>query len=146
LSEPILKQILEEITSMKDEMTTLKSDITSMKEEMSTLKSDITSMKEEMSALKSDVVTMKDDLATVKDDITSLRNELGVIKLQVDENTQMIKALLHGQEELKAQMDGLSMNLFKLEGEVVSLKEQNTERRLTQLETDMKLVKRVLTI
>lgn len=83
--EEILKQILARLDSMEKGQYELKSEISGLKSEVSSLKNEVTSLKSEVSDIKSDMGT----------------------KAQQNENSQLIKALLHHTEELDAKFDGL---------------------------------------
>jgi phage shock protein A len=51
-----------------------------------------------------------------------IKEELQPIYDRTDELKQIVHALRDGQEELKAQMDSLSLDVHKLHGEVTAIK------------------------
>lgn len=53
----------------------------------------------------------------------SLENEVKDMKSQLDENTQLTKAIYHRQEETDAKLENLSFNHHKLHGDVSNIKE-----------------------
>jgi len=53
--------------------------------------------------IQAELKPLKDELVSVKTQL----GELGPIKIQLDENTRIVKALLHRTEELDAKFDSL---------------------------------------
>lgn len=92
MSEQLLKQILNELTDVKSEIKDVKNHLTNV----------------------------KNDLTNVKNDLTNVKNDLTNVKTQLDENTQITKAILHRQDEIDAKLDRLSMDLHEFQGEVKS--------------------------
>lgn len=81
-----------------------------------------------------------------------IENELALVKSQLHETTRITKALVHGQEEIKAQLDSMGMDLHKLTGRVSALEEgqqlliRNVDAlamRSIQHEVEIKELKRV---
>lgn len=52
-----------------------------------------------------------------------------VIKEELQETNQIIRALRDGQEELKAQMEGLSLDVHKLHGELAAVRQERQRDR-----------------
>src|SRR5699024_7881697 len=102
------------------------------KDEISAIKNDQASMKDEISAIKNDQASMKDEISAMKDDQMTM-------KLQLDENTEITKAIHHRQDESDAKLEGLSLNFAKLHGEVVAVKEG-----INQLSNDQQSINELL--
>lgn len=86
MSDIILREILTEIKSMKDDMQ---------------------SMRVDMQSIKVDIQSVKDDIQSMKADIGEVEQRIEHIEGQQGENTAIIKAVLHRTEELDAKFDGL---------------------------------------
>ena len=76
--EKILEQILNRLTSVDENIGTLKSDV-------STLKSDVSILKSDVSTLKSDVFTLKNDVTTIKIDMAKSNRKLDAVFEQTAE-------------------------------------------------------------
>lgn len=66
------------------------------------------------------------ELDGIRSELDGIKTELQTIKSQLNENTALTKAVRDRQEESDAKFDSLAMDVHKLHGTVVSLKE-NTE-------------------
>lgn len=62
---------------------------------------------EQLSVINNELSTVRSELSTVKSELSAVRSELSAVKGQLDENTQIIKVLMHRTEELDAKFDGL---------------------------------------
>ncbi|SOB99240.1 hypothetical protein SAMN05880501_102171 [Ureibacillus xyleni] len=111
MSEVLLKQILEEIYSMKNEIHLMKDDINSMKDE-------IHSMKDEIYSMKDEIHSMKEDIHSMKEDIHSLKETQYLMIEQLNETSQIVLAIRDRQEETDAKLDALSMDVQQLHGKV----------------------------
>ena len=126
MSDKKLDLILMELQSMKNEMQTMKDDMNSMKDDMN-------SMKDEMNSMKDDMNSMKDEMNSMKDDMNSMKDEMNIIKSQLDENTELTKAIYHRQEETDAKLENLALDNEKLHEEIVSIKDCITQLSHDQL-------------
>src|SRR5699024_1166310 len=77
--------------SMKNEMTTVKSDMHTMKDEVTTMKSDIHTMKDEVTTMRSDMLQRFDDIEKKSD----------IIIEQVVKNAENITFLKNNQQAFK---------------------------------------------
>lgn len=71
--------------------------------------------------------------------LQTMENEIQGMKTQLEENTQITKAIHHRQEETDAKLEGLSLDFAKLHGEVVS-----TKTSIAQLVEDQKSINELL--
>ena len=83
-------------------------------------------MKTEIHGMKIDIQGLKTDIQDMKTDIQDIKNEQQVMKSQLNENTEMIRAIYDRQEETDARQEALTMDFHKLHGEVASIKEEQT--------------------
>lgn len=65
--------------------------------ELKGIKSDVFGVKSEITEMKSDISGMKSEMTDMKSDISSMKSEISTMKGQQQENTGIIKALLHNQ-------------------------------------------------
>ena len=63
------------------------------------------------------------ELQNLNKRIGHIETEFQTVKSQLDENTQLTKAIFHRQEETDAQLDAISMDVHKLHGEMSGIKE-----------------------
>ena len=103
-----------DITDMKADITGMKTDITGMKNDMVAMKTDITGMKTDMATMNTDITDMKLDMATMNTEITAMKVDMAT-KTQQDENTQVIKAILHSIETANAELNGLKLTTLNKE-------------------------------
>lgn len=66
-------------------------------------------------------------LKRILDELKEIKSEQAQMKSQLDENTQMTKAIYNRQEETDAKLESLTFNVHKLQGEVTSIKETVTD-------------------
>lgn len=105
--EELLHRILNELGEIKSEIVTIKSEMADMKSEMADMKSEMTTIKSEMATMKSEMTTIKSEMADMKSEMAN--------KTQQEENTALIKALLHRTDELDAKFDGLLLTTVSKE-------------------------------
>lgn len=79
------------------------------------------------------------ELKELRSEQQGMKNEIETIKTQLEENTQITKAIHHRQEETDAKLEGLSLDFAKLHGEVVS-----TKTSIDQLIEDQKSINELL--
>ncbi|MCM3476198.1 hypothetical protein [Caldibacillus thermoamylovorans] len=117
-----------------------------IKEEMQTIKGEVQTIKGEVQTLKGDMQTIKDEVQTLKGDMQTIKCEAQTIKSQVNENTQLLKAVIHRQEETDAKLDAISMDVHKLHGEINYIKEEMSDIKTTVDFTYQKTTKNELEI
>ena len=61
----------------------------------------------ELESMGSGQKELKEDVSNIKKDISNVREDISNVKGQLNENTQIVKALRHRTEELDAKFDGL---------------------------------------
>ncbi|WP_342509631.1 hypothetical protein [Sporosarcina sp. FSL K6-2383] len=102
MSEQLLQQILIEFKEMRTEMQEFKTEIQGFKTEMQGFKTEMQGFKTEMQGFKTEQQSMK---------------------VQLDENTQLTRAIFDRQEETDAKLENLTMDVHKLHGEVAEIKD-----------------------
>ena len=100
--------------------------------EIQFVKNVVQSMKNEMTSMKAETHAMKDELHSFKD-------EMNIMKSQLDENTQLTKAIYHRQEESDATSESLSLDHAKIHEEIASLKQS-----ISQISADQKSINELL--
>lgn len=80
----------------------------------------------ELKGMKTEIVGMKTDIEGIKTDIEGIKTEQQIMKVQLNENTQLIRAIYDRQEETDARQEALTMDMHKLHGEVASIKEEQS--------------------
>lgn len=123
MSEQLLKELLSEVKGIKSDITEMKKDITDMKSDITNMKSDITNMKSDITNMKSDIKLLRHDVDQLKIDTKRLRQDVDIMKPQLQENTEITKAIHHRQEETDARLESLSMDVAKAYGEISAVKE-----------------------
>ena len=107
-------------------------ELKSIKQDTSSLKQDVTGLKQDVTGLKQDVKIVKQDITNLKQDVTDLKQDNVILKNQMDENTQMLKALIHASEVHKADIDKLTFDVAHVQGNIVALrKDLTTVERVT---------------
>ena len=112
--EELLHRILNELGEIKSEIVTIKSEMADMKSEMADMKSEMATIKSEMTTMKSEMATIKSEMADMKSEMATMKSEMAN-KTQQEENTALIKALLHRTDELDAKFDGLLLTTVSKE-------------------------------
>lgn len=69
----------------------------------------------ELKALKEDISNLKEGQQYFKEDLSNLKGDTSGLKEQLDENTQIIKAIRHNQELTNAKLEGLELTTAKAE-------------------------------
>jgi chromosome segregation ATPase len=87
-----------------------------VREEISGVKDDVSSLKNDVSSLKTDVSGLKDDVSSLKTDVSILKKDVAEMKPQLEENTNIVRALLANSEEHSAKLDQLEHRVSNLEG------------------------------
>lgn len=84
-------------------------------------------------------------LDRIDDRLNHLEQRMNTMELQMKENTQLIHAIIHRQEETEAKIDSMAMDLPKTQGEITSMKEQTSvHENVENLKMDGKLLKKVM--
>ncbi|EKN64573.1 hypothetical protein P9E76_06925 [Schinkia azotoformans] len=95
---------------------------------------------------------LMNEIKGMKEDIKGLKEDNQSIKSQLEENTQLTKAIHHRQEESDAKLENLSMDMHLMRGELSSLKEgqerqdkilESLALRSLEQETELRELKRI---
>ena len=87
----------------------------------------------------SEMKDLKNVQLEMKADMQVMKNEQKLMKVQLDEHTQLFRAVLDRQEETDAKLEALSMDVHKLHGKV----EENS-KKLDALAEDQKSIHEIL--
>lgn len=93
----------------------------------------------DMSEMKNEINGIKDEMSGVKNEVNGIKDEMSALKAQLDENTEITKAIHHRQSETDAKLEGMALDFANLQGEQVDTKE-----RLVELEEDQKSTNEVI--
>ncbi|WP_346200781.1 hypothetical protein NSQ96_06960 [Caldifermentibacillus hisashii] len=103
-------------------------------------------IQEALKPIKEEMQTIKGEVQILKGDMQTIKGEAQTIKSQVNENTQLLKAVIHRQEETDAKLDAISMDVHKLHGEINYIKEEMSDIKTTVDFTYQKTTKNELEI
>ncbi|BBB91677.1 MAG TPA: hypothetical protein PKA28_09080 [Methylomusa anaerophila] len=109
-----------DVSSLKPDVSTLKSDVSTLKSDVSTLKSDVSTLKSDVSSLKSDVSSLKSDVSTLKSDVSEMKTDISNLEGQMIETNRIVQALRHNNEEINAQLHSIGHNINQLTGQVAN--------------------------
>lgn len=102
--------------------------------------------------IREDIQSLKEDVSSLKEDVFSLKEDVITILSQLDEHTQLLKALYHRQEKTDAKLESLTMDVHHMRGELELLKEGQTRQdkileslamRSLEQETELRALKRI---
>lgn len=95
---------------------------------------------------------LKQEFPKLKQEFQELKQEFQDVKTQLNENTQLAKAIRDRQEETDAKLESLTMDVHKIHGELSSLKQGQDRQdkilealamRSLEQETELRDLKRV---
>lgn len=66
--------------------------------------------------------SIENKMKSMENKMQSMESTVQTMNIRMEENIQITKAILHRQEEADAKIEGLSLDLAKLHGEVTSVK------------------------
>ncbi|GKV66586.1 MULTISPECIES: hypothetical protein [unclassified Sporosarcina] len=71
-----------------------------------------------------DIQLVRSELVEVKTQLGGVETQLGEVTSQLDENTLIIKAIRSRQTETDAKLEGLTLDVHKMHGDVTAVKEK----------------------
>ena len=80
MDNEILKEILNEVKTMKTDLAELKTDVSELKTDVVEIKTDVAELKTDVSELKTDVAELKTDVSELKTDVAVLKTDVIVLK------------------------------------------------------------------
>lgn len=86
------------------------------------IKEELKPINERLDSMQNQIDSMQDQINSMQDQIYSVQNEVSLIKAQVEENTQILRALEHKAEINKAEHDNFALQLANIEGNVNKIK------------------------
>ncbi|MDO6353624.1 hypothetical protein Q3V94_00805 [Caloramator sp. CAR-1] len=86
------------------------------------IKEELKPINERLDSMQNQIDSMQDQINSMQDQIYSVQNEVSLIKAQVEENTQILRALEHKAEINKAEHDNFAIQLANIEGNVNKIK------------------------
>ncbi len=78
--------------------------------------SELKGIKSDVSGVKTEITEMNSEITDIKSDISGMKSEMSAMKVQQQENTGIIKALLHDQEVTNTTLENLEVNTATKEG------------------------------
>ncbi|MCI8531791.1 MAG: hypothetical protein HFI17_03705 [Lachnospiraceae bacterium] len=82
-----MKEVKEDVRSLKDDVCTLKGEMKEIKEDIRILKEDVHTLKGEMKEVKEDVRILKEDVRILKEDVQLLKKKVTCIELHLENST-----------------------------------------------------------
>ncbi len=122
--EQILNKIFNELTNINEKITSLDNRLSNVEDRLS---------------------SVEDRLSNVEDRLSSVEDDLSIVKIQLEENTQMIKAVRDNQLVQRSEHDAVIHKLANIEANGAR-QEKILERlsvRSIEHETDIKELQRV---
>lgn len=86
------------------------------------IKEELKPINERLDSMQNQIDSMQDQINSMQHQIYSVQNEVSLIKAQVEENTQILRALEHKAEINKAEHDNFALQLANIEGNVNKIK------------------------
>ena len=111
-----LKPVKADVSGLKEDMSGVKADVSGLKEDMSGVKADVSGLKEDMSGVKADVSGLKEDMSGVKKDVSGLKEDMDYMKITLKEQGQILNALEHKLDVVKAEQENMKHDVNKLVG------------------------------
>lgn len=84
-------------------------------------------MKQMLSEMKEMRREMRTDITEIKTRITEMKADQELMKSQLDENTQLTRAIFDRQEETDAKLENLTLYVHKSQEDVASIKRDVTD-------------------
>ncbi|MDR2346705.1 MAG: hypothetical protein LBE18_11615 [Planctomycetaceae bacterium] len=121
--ETEVKELKEDVGTLKEDVTILKEDVGTLKEDVKILKEDVGTLKEDVTILKEDVGTLKEDVKILKEDVGTLKEDVKILKEDVDTLKEDVKILKEDVDTLKEDVKILKEDVDTLKEDVKILKE-----------------------
>jgi len=134
VNEKIAGQILEELKGIRESQQVMQNEIIDIKDSQQAMQTEIKSMQADIMGIKDSQQSMQTDIKSMKSEIKDIKESQHLMQTQLKETNEIVRAIRHRQEETDAKLDALSMDVYKLHGEVLSLKD-GQERQERILET-----------
>ena len=77
----------------------------------------------ELKEIKTEMKEFKTEMKELKTEMNEFKTEQQSMKAQLNENTQLTRAIFDRQEETDAKLESLTMDVHKLHGEVADIKD-----------------------
>ena len=130
--EKYLKQIVQEIISIKDDLSSVKDDISSVKDDLGSVKNDLSSfkndVKNEFGSVKKEIGSFRKEFKDFRDEVnnrfatieTDHGNRLATLEMMVsgirDEHGGMLQAIIESKEVQRGEIDTLQNQSALMEG------------------------------
>ena len=130
---PDLTQLKADVETLKSEMATAKQNITSLKSDMSTAKQDITGLKSDMSTAKQDITKLKSDVSSANQNITSLQTTVQNIQQTTTQTGGDVSGLTQS-------LNSLTSTVTQHTADLESVKKNTLDKitRWTNMETEFR--------
>ena len=116
-----------DITEVKQDVTTVKQDVTEVKQDVTTVKQDVTEVKQDVTTVKQDVTEVKQDVTTVKQDVTEVKQDVTTVKQDVTEVKQDVTTVKQNVTEVKQDMDNFAQSVVDNMDDLAQVIVDNTD-------------------
>ena len=150
--ESDVKELKQDVATLKSEMSEVKEDVATLKSEMSEVKEDIAMLKQDVATLKSEMSEVKEDIATLKSEVSTLKCNVATLEGSVSELNQRVSSLeLTIENETNVNIKRIAEGHCDLVRNLREARKVDDEKellaiRVTVLESDMSKVKNKLAI
>lgn len=141
MNEIVLQQILSEVKGLNVRFDRVEADIGELKADVAGLKTDVAELKKEVAGLKTDVAGLKAGQAELKKEVGTLKTDVASLQAGQTELFQMVSALRHGQEMTHSKLEGLTLDVRRLEGNFYRF-EKKWEIEVTEIRSDIRFLNR----
>ena len=117
MSEPLLKNILDELKRLREAHTALNQHVSNIYETMAT-KEDVA----DLPSMKADISSLKTDIPSMKKDISSLKSVMSSMKVATIEILDTVKRVETTQDRHERTLDLLSRRSIEQEAEIKRIK------------------------
>lgn len=85
---------------------------------LSLIEEDVSSMKKDINSMKVDIYSMKEDISSLEEDSSSMKEDIESVKLRQDEIYHIVRAIEHSNQVGRSELDSQNVRLAKVEGKL----------------------------
>ena len=94
---------------------------------MTSMKADIKDLRTDVNNINAEMTDMKADINGIKDEMTGMKADINVLEARSKEHGEFLKAILHGQELMAANIEALKISTASTKS-VQSLRQEIGQR------------------
>ncbi|MCD8220754.1 MAG: hypothetical protein LUD07_00935 [Clostridiales bacterium] len=146
------KMILDEIRSLKTDVSDMRANMTEMKTDISDLKTEVSALKADMVEVKTEVSALKADMVEVKTEVSALKTDMAEVKADISgmkEEIRNINLVLENDISKRIDIIGEGHDFINRKLDRALLRESHWERielEIISLRTDTRMIKKHLNI